>query len=223
MLHIPAVLDVRGLAQVRGLLARAQWADGRATAGHLSATVKHNRQLAEDNPLALRAGAFVLDALTRQPLFAAAALATCISAPLFNRYEGGETYGDHIDGAIRPLAKGRMRADLSATLFLSDPDSYEGGELIIAAPGGENAVKLAAGDMILYASGARHRVTPVLQGQRDAAVLWVQSLVRDQQQRGMLFELDQTIQNMSAGGANDPHVLALTGLYHNLLRFWSEP
>jgi len=223
MLHIPGVLDARGLAQVRGLLTGALWADGRATAGHLSATVKHNRQLAEDDPLALQAGALVLDALTRQPLFAAAALATCISAPLFNRYEGGETYGDHIDGAIRPLARGRMRADLSATLFLTDPDSYEGGELVIAVPGGENAVKLAAGDMILYASGARHRVTPVVQGQRDAAVLWVQSLVRDQQQRGMLFELDQTIQNLSADSANDSHVLALTGLYHNLLRLWSEP
>jgi len=223
MLHIPGVLDARGLAQVRGLLTGALWADGRATAGHLSATVKHNRQLAEDDPLALQAGALVLDALTRQPLFAAAALATCISAPLFNRYEGGETYGDHIDGAIRPLARGRMRADLSATLFLTDPDSYEGGELVIAVPGGENAVKLAAGDMILYASGARHRVTPVVQGQRDAAVLWIQSLVRDQQQRGMLFELDQTIQNLSADSANDSHALALTGLYHNLLRLWSEP
>jgi PKHD-type hydroxylase len=223
MLHIPGVLDARGLAQVRGLLTGALWADGRATAGHQSATVKHNRQLAEDDPLALQAGALVLDALTRQPLFAAAALATCISAPLFNRYEGGETYGDHIDGAIRPLAKGRMRADLSATLFLTDPDSYEGGELVIAVPGGENAVKLAAGDMILYASGARHRVTPVVQGQRDAAVLWIQSLVRDQQQRGMLFELDQAIQNLSADSANDSHALALTGLYHNLLRLWSEP
>ena len=223
MLHIPGVLDARGLAQVRGLLTGALWADGRATAGHLSATVKHNRQLAEDDPLALQAGALVLDALTRQPLLAAAALATCISAPLFNRYEGGETYGDHIDGAIRPLARGRMRADLSATLFLTDPDSYEGGELVIAVPGGENAVKLAAGDMILYASGARHRVTPVVQGQRDAAVLWIQSLVRDQQQRGMLFELDQTIQNLSADSANDSHALALTGLYHNLLRLWSEP
>lgn len=223
MLHVPAVLDAAALADVRTLLAGAHWADGRATAGHLSATVKHNRQLGEDDPLALQAGTLVLDALARHPMFAAGVLATSISAPLFNRYEGGETYGDHIDGAIRPLAKGRMRADLSATLFLSDPGSYAGGDLIIAAPGGESAVKLAAGDMIVYASGARHRVSPVTQGRRDAAVMWIQSLVRDPQQRGMLFELDQTIQSLRVDDAGDSHVLALTGLYHNLLRLWSEP
>jgi PKHD-type hydroxylase len=185
--------------------------------------VKNNRQLDEDDPLALQAGALVLEALSHHPLFAAAGLATCISAPLFNRYAGGEAYSDHVDGAIRPLAKGRMRADLSATLFLTDPASYDGGELMIAAPGGEHAVKLAAGDMILYASGARHRVTPVTRGERTAAVIWIQSLVRDPQQRGMLFELDQTIQGLRAENAAPPHVLALTGLYHNLLRLWSEP
>jgi PKHD-type hydroxylase len=223
MLHIPGVLDAAALAQVHGLLGRAGWIDGRATAGHLSAAVKDNRQLDEDDPLALQAGALVMDALAHQPLFAAAALATRISAPLFNRYEGGATYGDHIDGAIRPLAKGRMRADLSATLFLSDPESYDGGELMIAGPGGEHAVKLAAGDMILYASGARHRVTPVTRGARMAAVLWIQSLVRDPQQRAMLFELDQTIQTLRAANATADSVLALTGLYHNLLRLWSEP
>jgi PKHD-type hydroxylase len=223
MLHIPGVLDAAGLAEVRGQLAGARWIDGRATAGHLSAKVKNNRQLDEDDPAALQAGALVLDALSRQPLFAAVALATRISAPLFNRYQDGETYGDHIDGAIRALTKGRMRADLSATLFLSDPASYDGGELMIAAPGGEHAVKLAAGDMILYASGARHRVMPVTRGQRDAAVFWVQSLVRDSQQRAMLFDLDETIQNLRAAGANEADTLALTGLYHNLLRLWSEP
>lgn len=223
MLHIPGVLDAAALTQVHGLLGRAGWIDGRATAGHLSATVKDNRQLDEDDPLALQAGALVMDALARQPLFAAAALATRISAPLFNRYEGGGTYGDHIDGAIRPLAKGRMRADLSATLFLSDPESYDGGELMVAGSGGEHAVKLAAGDMILYASGARHRVTPVTRGARMAAVLWIQSLVRDPQQRAMLFELDQTIQSLRADNAGADSVLTLTGLYHNLLRLWSEP
>lgn len=223
MLHIPKVLEAGALAQLDQLLGQAGWVDGRATAGHLSAGVKHNRQLSEDDPLALQAGALVLDALARQPLFAAAALATRISAPLFNRYEVGETYGEHIDGAIRPLAKGRMRADLSATVFLTDPDSYDGGELMIAAPGGEHAVKLAAGDMILYASGARHRVTPVTRGRRAAAVLWIQSLVRDPQQRAMLFELDQTIQNLCCANSSADSVLALTGLYHNLLRLWSEP
>jgi PKHD-type hydroxylase len=223
MLHIPGVLNAQALAKVRALLAAGQWQDGRTTAGHLSAGVKNNRQLDEDDPRAIEAGALVLDALTRQPLFASAALATRISAPLFNRYEGGETYGDHIDGAIRALAKGRMRADLSATLFLSDPDSYAGGALVIAAPGGEHAVKLAAGDMILYASGARHRVTPVTKGRRDAAVLWIQSMVRDPQQRDMLFELDVAIQALRAGNADATQVLALTGLYHNLLRMWSEP
>jgi PKHD-type hydroxylase len=223
MLHIPGVLDAAALAEVRGLLTGAQWTDGRATAGHLSAMVKNNRQLDEDDPLALQAGAVVLDALSRQALFAAAALATRISPPLFNRYAGGETYGDHIDGAIRPLIKGRMRADLSATLFLSDPDDYEGGELMIAGSGGDHAVKLAAGDMILYASGARHGVTPVTQGHRDAAVLWVQSLVRDPLRRDMLFELDGTIQSLRADQASNADVLALTGLYHNLLRLWAEP
>lgn len=223
MLHIPGVLDAAALNNLGALLAGAQWSDGRATAGHLSSEVKRNRQLAEDDPLALQAGALVLDALARQPLFASAALATCISPPLFNRYEGGETYGDHIDGAIRPLAKGRMRADLSATLFLSDPDSYAGGELMIAASGGEHAVKLAAGDMILYASGARHRVMPVTRGRRDAAVMWIQSLVRDAQQRDILFELDATIQALRAGDGGTTQVLTLTGLYHNLLRMWSDP
>ncbi len=223
MLHIPGMLDAAKLANLHRLLDQASWIDGRATAGHLSAPVKHNRQLDEDDPLALQAGALVLDALARHPLFATAALATCISAPLFNRYEDGETYGDHVDGAIRPLAKGRMRADLSATVFLSDPDGYDGGELMIAAPGGEHAVKLAAGDMILYASGARHRVMPVTRGHRMAAVLWIQSLVRDPQQRAMLFELDQTIQALQAEQVAAEQVLALTGLYHNLLRQWSEP
>ena len=223
MLHIPGVLDAAALAQVHGLLGQAGWIDGRATAGHLSATVKDNRQLDEDDPITLQAGALVMDALARHLLFAASALATCISAPLFNRYEGGATYGDHIDGAIRPLTKGRMRADLSATLFLSDPGSYDGGELMIAGPGGEHAVKLPAGDMILYTSGARHRVTPVTQGRRDAAVLWIQSLVRSAQQRDMLFELDGTIQNLCGANAPETDVLALTGLYHNLLRLWSEP
>lgn len=223
MLHVPQVLDAGLLKQVHGLLERAHWADGRATAGHLSAKVKHNRQLDEDDPLALQAGAIVLDALARHPLFAAAALPAQISAPLFNRYEGGETYGRHIDGAIRPLVKGRLRADLSATLFLSDPASYEGGELLIAVPGGENAVKLQAGDMILYASGARHAVSPVMGGVRLAAVLWIQSLVRGAEQREMLFELDQTVQRLTADGADEEAMLALVGLYHNLLRLWSEP
>jgi PKHD-type hydroxylase len=223
MLHVPQVLDVGLLRQVHELLARAHWADGRATAGHLSVKVKHNRQLDEDDPLALQAGAIVLEALARHPLFATAALPTQISAPLFNRYEAGDTYGHHVDGAIRPLVKGRLRADLSATLFLSDPATYDGGELLIAVPGGENAVRLVAGDMILYASGARHAVSPVTQGTRLAAVLWIQSLVRSAEQRAMLFELDQTVQQLTADGAAEDAVLALVGLYHNLLRLWSEP
>lgn len=222
MLHIPGVLDNEALAQVRALLDGAQWIDGRATAGHLSASVKDNCQLDEDDPIALQAGALVLDALARSALFASAALANRLSPPLFNRYEGGGTYGDHIDGAVRALARGRMRADLSATLFLTDPATYEGGELVIAAPGGEHAVKLTAGDMVLYPSGARHRVTPVTTGRREAAVLWVQSLVKSAEHRAMLFDLDQTIQTLQAEAAPADSVLALTGLYHNLLRLWSE-
>lgn len=222
MLHIRHLLSATTLAAVQQLVAQAPWGDGRATAGHLSATVKQNRQLAEDDPSALQAGGVILDALSRHPIFASAALAAKISPPLFNRYEGGEHYGAHVDGAIRPLSTGRMRVDLSATIFLSDPDSYGGGELVIAGEGGEHAVKLAAGDMILYPAGAVHRVEPVTHGQRMASILWVQSLVRDPRQRGILFDLDRNIQLLHGENSGQQSILELTGIYHNLLRLWSE-
>ncbi len=217
MLEITAVLTPSEIAQVRALIARGQWVDGRATAGPLSAMVKRNRQLGEDDPAGREAGAVVLGALARSGAFASAALAAQIAPPLFNRYAGGEGYGDHVDNAIRPLMRGRMRLDLSATLFLSAPDDYRGGGLVIdGAPG----VKLGAGDLFLYPAGRVHRVEPVTDGEREACFFWVQSLVRDHDARAMLFELDRIIQSLPSSAAQR---VELTALYHNLMRRWSAP
>lgn len=221
MLHIPSVLSADEVEELRNTLLAANWQDGRATAGHMSSDVKQNRQLGEDDPVALKVGAKVLDALGRHATFASAALAARISPPLFNLYEGGETYGDHIDGALRPFGNTVMRTDLSGTLFLSDPDTYEGGELIIQGREGEHAVKLPAGDLFLYPASTIHQVAPVTKGARLASIFWVESLVRDGEDRALLFELDQTIQSVKeTSGKAD--VLALTAVYHNLLRRWSK-
>lgn len=217
MFEITGVLTPAEIAEVRALIASGRWVDGRATAGTLSAAVKHNRQLDEDDPAGHRAGAIVLDALVRSGVFASAALAAQIAPPLFNRYAAGEGYGDHVDNAIRPLLHGRMRLDLSATLFLTAPDDYDGGALVID---GATGVKLAAGDLLLYPAGSVHRVEPVTSGEREACFFWVQSLVRDHEARAMLFALDRTIHSLPRGAAQ---VLELTALYHNLLRRWSVP
>ena len=222
MLHIPGILTGDALARIQTLVSKATWRDGNKTAGHLSAKVKNNRQIEETDQTGLSAAAQILDALAINPTFAAAALANKISPPLFNRYDVGQTYGPHIDGAIRPLGSMRMRTDLSATLFLSAPDSYEGGELVIRGSGFEQGVKLPAGDLILYPSGAIHHVTPVRKGHRIASFFWVQSLVRDDEKRIMLFDLDRTVQSLSAKGAAQETVLELTALYHKLLRLWSD-
>ncbi len=222
MLHIPQVLTGEALAHVVALIGGARWVDGLATAGHLSATVKRNQQLAEDDPAGLEAASLIFDALAVHPVFASRALAAKISPPLFNRYDVGETYGPHIDGAIRPLGTQRMRTDLSATLFLSDPDRYEGGELRIANFGGEHVAKFAAGDLFLYPSGAIHHVAPIRKGTRIASFFWVQSLVRDDACRQILFDLDSTIQSIASGDGQSTHVLELTAVYHNLLRLWSD-
>lgn len=218
MLRIGGVLTVAEIAEVRALIAAGAWMDGRATAGHLSATVKDNLQLGEDDPAGREAAAIILAPLARSGAFASAALPAKIAPPLVSRYAGGAHYGDHIDGAIRPLGQGRMRLDLSATLFLSPPEDYDGGALVIASSDGAQSVKLSAGDLLLYGAGAIHHVEPVTRGRREASFFWVQSLVRDHEQRDLLFALDQRVQ-----AATDPtESVALAQIYHNLLRMWAD-
>ena len=225
LIAIPDVLDAARLAEVRALLDAADWIDGNATSGAQSALAKRNRQLAEDSAAAREAGRIVLDALAASPLFVAAALPLKVFPPLFNRYEGGEDFGLHVDTAVR-IKRGsdfRLRADLSATLFLADPDSYDGGALVIEHAFGNEEVKLPAGHMVLYPASSLHRVTPVTRGARVASVFWLQSMVRDDAARRLLFDLDGGIQGAGATlGQDDPSVVRLTGVYHNLLRRWAD-
>jgi PKHD-type hydroxylase len=222
MLVVPEVLSADEVARVRGLIDDADWIDGNATSGSQSALAKHNTQLPEGSPAARSAGEIVLDALGRSPLFVAAALPLKVYPPLFNRYAAGDAFGTHVDTAIR-IRRGsdfRIRSDLSATLFLSDPDSYDGGELIVEDRPG---VKLSAGDMILYPASTLHRVAPVTRGVRVASFFWLQSMVRSDTHRAILLELDTAIQALtSATDADHPEVIRLTGVYHNLLRRWAE-
>ena len=221
LLAIPDVLSKEQLASFRAALDGATWVDGRATAGHQSARVKHNVQLAEDDPLSVRLGAVVLDALDRNPLFVSAALPRRVFPPLFNRYAEGQAFGVHVDNAIR-VVKGagvRVRTDLSATLFLSDPEEYDGGELSIEGGFGLQQVKLPAGHMVLYPASSLHRVEPVARGARLASFFWIQSMVRDDADRAVLFDLDQSIQRLAP---EHPSAIALTGVYHNLLRRWAD-
>lgn len=222
---IPDVLDADGVQKLRAIIDAADWIDGNETSGPQAALAKHNQQLPEHGDAAAEAGRFVLDALGRCPLLIAAALPLKIYPPYFNRYSGGETFGDHIDNAIR-MRRGsdfRMRADLSATLFLADPDSYEGGGLVIEGLTGTPGIKLPAGHMILYPSTTVHRVEPVTSGVRVASFMWIQSMVRDQGQRDLLFDLDMGVQGAAmAMGQGDATVVRLTGVYHNLLRRWAD-
>ena len=225
MLAVPGVLDADALARVRAVIDAAEWVDGNVTSGHQSALAKRNRQLPESSEAAREAGRIILDALGRSPLFIAGALPLKIFPPLFNRYGGGEKFDTHVDNAIR-IQRGsdfRVRSDLSATLFLADPESYDGGELTIDDTFGTQQVKLAAGDLILYPSSSLHLVTPVTRGERIASFFWIQSMVRDDGQRSILFDLDQSIQSVAADkGQTDPSVIRLTGVYHNLLRRWAD-
>ena len=226
MLHvIPDVLDPAAVAQVRAIIDAGEWIDGNATSGHQSALAKHNHQLAEASPAARDAGALVLDALGATPLFVAAALPLKVFPPLFNRYGVGEAFGLHVDAAVR-IQRGsdfRLRSDLSATLFLEDPDRYDGGELLIEGQFGTSPVKLPAGHLVLYPSSSLHRVTPVTRGTRVACFFWLQSMIRDDRARGTLFELDTTTQALAARcGHDDPEIIRLTGVYHNLLRQWAD-
>ncbi len=225
LITIPKLLGPTALAQVRSIVAAGEWSDGNMTSGEQSALAKRNRQLPETSEAAKNAGKIVLDSLAASPLFVAAALPLKVFPPLFNSYEGGEAFAVHVDNAIR-FQRGsdfRIRSDLSATLFISDPDEYEGGELIIEGQFGQTSVKLPAGDMILYPASSLHRVTPVTSGRRIASFFWVQSMVRDNDARRSLFELDQGIQKVAADrGQGDEAVVQLTGVYHNLLRRWAD-
>ena len=225
MLAIPDLLDKEGVARVRSIIDAGAWADGNATSGHQSALAKRNEQLPEDSAAAKEAGRLVLEALGGSALFIAAALPLKIFPPLFNRYQGGEAFGTHIDNAVR-IHRGsefRVRTDLSATLFLEDPDAYEGGELVVEDNLGANAVKLPAGHLLLYPASSLHRVEPVTRGARVASFFWVQSMVRDDGERTILFDLDRSIQAVAADrGQDDAEVIRLTGVYHNLLRRWAD-
>ncbi|THD58131.1 Fe2+-dependent dioxygenase [Phenylobacterium sp.] len=224
LLHLPEVLSPADLAEVRAALGEAAWVDGRGTAGHLSAPVKHNAQLHWQDPSAVRLGTLVRMRLERNPMFVSAALPAQILPPLFNRYAGGGHYGPHVDGSIRPIdgTDRRLRTDLSLTVLLSDPADYDGGELVIEDLLGGRAVKLPAGDAILYPADTIHEVTPVTRGERLAAFTWIQSLVRDHADRQSLFELDAAIQRLPAGGETDAARLSLTNLYHRLMRRWAD-
>jgi PKHD-type hydroxylase len=227
LVTIPSVLTQEQVARARSLLGEAEWMDGKATAGAQSALAKKNQQLRQDSAEARELGAAILKSLGGNPLFVSAALPRTIFPPLFNRYGAleGHSFGNHVDNAIRflPDGSGRIRTDLSATLFLSDPDSYEGGELTVEDTYGVHNVKLAAGDMILYPSTSLHRVEPVTRGERLASFFWIESMVRDDGQRTLLFDMDVAIRRLAGEVGDDhPSIVALTGSYHNLLRRWAD-
>ncbi|NVJ24453.1 MULTISPECIES: Fe2+-dependent dioxygenase [Myxococcus] len=225
MLHIPNVLTAAEVARCRTVMEQADWTDGRVTAGHQSVQVKKNLQLPEGGAAARELGELVLAGLERTPLFISAALPQRVFPPLFNRYDTSMSFGSHVDGAIRflPGTGQRVRTDVSATLFLSEPDSYDGGELVVEDTYGHHAVKLPAGDLILYPSTSLHHVTPVTRGARLASFFWIQSMVRDVSQRALLFDLDTAIMQLNQEVPKSPSLVMLTGVYHNLLRQWAEP
>ena len=220
LLAIPDILTVDQVLRARQLFLEAEWIDGRVTAGHQSARVKDNMQLAEGAPAARELGAMIVGALEQNPLFISAALPARVFPPLFNRYEGGQSFGTHVDNAIRQVTgtPHRIRTDLSATLFFAAPDEYDGGELVVEETYGMHNVKLPAGHLILYPSTSLHHVQPVTRGARLAAFFWIQSMVRDDGERTLLFDLDLAIQRLGS----IPAAVPLTGVYHNLLRRWAN-
>ena len=224
LLQIPNVLATEEVADCRRLLEASEWIDGNATAGHQSRLAKQNLQLAEGDPAALKMGDLIVSALQTNPLFVSAALPLKVFPPLFNRYEGGQNFGTHVDNAIRRSRVNgeQIRTDLSATLFFSDPDEYEGGELVVEDTYGVQSVKLPAGSMILYPASSLHHVTPVTKGTRLASFFWIQSMIRDDGCRTLLFDMDSAIQRLAAPDPLHPSVVQLTGVYHNLLRRWAE-
>ncbi|MBL28155.1 MAG: Fe2+-dependent dioxygenase [Rhodospirillaceae bacterium] len=224
LLHIPEVLTPAQVSECRQILDAADWVDGRVTAGHQSALTKNNAQVPESHPAAKRVGNAILDALERTPLFVSAALPLKVFPPLFNRYQGGQAFGTHVDNAIRTIAgtDHRIRTDLSATLFLSAPEDYDGGELTVEDTYGVHSVKLPAGHMVLYPASSLHHVRPVTRGARVAAFFWIQSMVRDDGERTLLFDLDTAIQKVTQTEPGGPAAVQLTGIYHNLLRRWAD-
>lgn len=222
---IEALLSKEQVAQCRQVMDKAQWVDGRVTAGAQSGSVKQNQQLPESSSEAAQIGEVILEALSQNAEFISAALPLKIFPPLFNRYQGGEHFGTHVDNAIRaiPNTPHRIRTDLSCTLFLSEAEDYEGGELVIEGQYGAQEVKLNAGDMILYPSTSLHHVTPVTRGARVSSFFWMQSMIRDNEQRSLLYDMDQSIQELTAQqGLDSPVVVRLSGIYHNLIRQWAE-
>ncbi len=224
LLHVPKVLTDAQVARCRELMARAPWVDGRVTAGHQSARAKDNLQIAEGTPEAREMGDTIVAALERNPLFVSAALPARVFPPLFNRYEPGMAFGAHVDNAVRQVTGTpyRLRTDLSTTLFLSRPDEYDGGELVVEDTYGAHSVKLPAGDLILYPATSLHRVNPVTRGARLASFFWIQSMVRDDGRRALLFDFDMAINQVNQAVPDHASVVALTSCYHNLLRQWAE-
>lgn len=224
VLQIPDVLSVEQVAYARRLLDAADWVDGRVTAGHQSARVKDNAQLPEEHPVALELGDMVLTALQGNVLFVAAALPLRVFPPLFNRYSSGQAFGNHVDNSIRQLPGTplRIRTDLSATLFLAERDDYDGGELLVEDTYGVQSVKLPAGHLVLYPASSLHRVAPVTRGARVASFFWIQSMVRDDSARTLLFDLDTAIQRLAVDMPSHAAVVQLTSVYHNLLRRWAD-
>jgi PKHD-type hydroxylase len=224
LLPIPEVLTRAQVDEARKHLDGADWVDGRITAGHQSARAKDNLQLPEDHPAARDLGSLVMAALERSPLFMSAALPLRVFPPLFNRYEGGQSFGTHVDNAIRqvPGTPHRIRTDLSATLFLSAPEEYDGGELVVEDTYGVHSIKLPAGHLILYPGTSLHHVRPVTRGARIASFFWIQSMVRDDGERTLLFDLDMAIQKITRENPDHPSAVQLTGVYHNLLRRWAD-
>lgn len=229
LVHVPQLLSPEQVAHLRGVLAGTNWVDGKVTAGAQSAGTKHNLQVPEDAPAARALGDIILGELGRNPLFNAAALPLRVFPPLFNRYDTGMEFGAHIDNSIRfvkpSIASGapiRVRTDMSATLFLTDPDDYDGGELVIEDTYGSHGVKLPAGDMLLYSATSRHHVTQVTRGSRWSSFFWVQSMIRDEAARTTLFEMDTAIQGLRSRHGDESEIVSLTGLYHNLVRRWAD-
>ena len=225
LLHVPKVLTDAQVARCRELMERASWVDGRVTAGHQSARAKDNLQIPEGSPEAREMGDMIVAALERNPLFISAALPQRVFPPLFNCYRPGMTFGAHVDNAIRQVTGTpfRIRTDLATTLFLTRPEEYDGGELVVEDTYGAHSVKLPAGDLILYPATSLHRVTPVTRGARLSSFFWIQSMVRDDAQRTLLFDLDMSIIRLTRERPDDPALVSLVGVYHNLLRMWTEP
>lgn len=224
LITIPDVLKPAQIAQARQLLGTAEWVDGRVTAGHQSAQAKDNQQVPEGHPVAQQLGDMILQALGQSPLFISAALPMKVFPPLFNSYSGGQSFGTHVDNAIRHVkgSSHRVRSDLSATLFLTPPEDYDGGELMVEDTFGVHSVKLPLGHMVLYPSSSLHRVEPIKRGRRVSSFFWIQSMVRSDAQRTLLFDLDNAAQRVNQDMPSNPAAVQLTGIYHNLLRQWAE-